>query len=235
MAILNFSVSRVVLAVLLGTTVIAAASIAGSIPLLDTLEIVLYTAVATAFAISFGALILRRLRNGSIGTQAGVLALSVVAGIVLGAWATARAMFLSEHDFAVLLVVLAAAAVASMVGALFLGRRINASIRPLLTAARQLGSSNATVAIDDIKSHEMLLLAAELRTTAERLHTAQARADSLEKSRRDLFAWLTSDVVAVSERIQALTAIDGSVNGAEISLEANRLRQTVEDLLELNA
>jgi len=172
-------------------------------------------------------------RKCSIGTQAGVVAGTVVAGAGLGAWGVAEAMFLSEHDFAVLGVVLACSIVVAALGALRLGRRINESAEHLIVAARKIGTSAVS---NDQHAHpgELSRLEAELRLTASRLDEAQQRAQALERSRRELFAWVSTDVRDSAASIQQLAETSANAGLEDIQLEAKRLKRSVEDLMELN-
>src|SRR5262249_57179627 len=89
-------------------------------------ELALLAAGTAAVAAVAGALVLRALRGRRLGAQVAAVAVVAVVGVAVGAWAGARAMFLSDHDLWALGVILVAAGTVAVVSALFpgLGRRL---------------------------------------------------------------------------------------------------------------
>jgi signal transduction histidine kinase len=90
-------------------------------------DVVLMSALALAAALAVelpGALLLRRLRGRSVTFHICVLLTVSVLAAMASVFAVAQAMFISEHDFHVLLLVLAPAGTASVVIGWWLGRRL---------------------------------------------------------------------------------------------------------------
>src|SRR2546425_58189 len=98
----------------------------------ETVELALLAAGTAAGGAAAGALVLRALRRRSLGTQVAAVAVVAVAGVGVGAWAGARAMFLSDHDLWALGVILVAAGAVAVVSALIVGRRVGAASEALV-------------------------------------------------------------------------------------------------------
>ena len=135
-----------------------------------------------------------------------VVALIPVVAVALGALAAARAMFVSSHDLAALVVVIAGAGTAGVLGGLALG--------------------------------------AELQRARERVAAMAERERALERSRRELVAWVSHDlrtpIAGIRAMVEALD--DGVVNSpddvtryhGQLIGEADRLARLVDDLFELS-
>ncbi|MGQ0434320.1 MAG: sensor histidine kinase [Microthrixaceae bacterium] len=134
------------------------------------------------------------------------VALIPVASVGLGALAAAQSMFVSTHDLSALVVVVAGAGTAGVLGA--------------LTLAREL--AEARTRADDAAAHER----------------------AMERSRRELVAWVSHDLRSPLAGIQAMVeALDDRVvdDPAEVHAyygrltdEAARLSRLVDDLFELS-
>ncbi|HEX6420890.1 MAG TPA: ATP-binding protein [Acidimicrobiales bacterium] len=135
-----------------------------------------------------------------------VVALIPVAAMALGALAAARAMFVSAHDLAALVVVVAGAGTAGVLGGLTLG--------------------------------------AELQRARARLEAMAERERALDRSRRELVAWVSHDlrtpIAGIRAMVEALE--DGVVDDPgdvgryhrQLMAEADRLARLVDDLFELS-
>lgn len=93
----------------------------------DILLIVAYALGAGGLVGLVGAAALRLLRGRSITAHLVVLLAVAVGAVVAGVAAVARAMFLSPHDFQVVLVTVAASAVVSLAVGVLFGRRLAAA------------------------------------------------------------------------------------------------------------
>lgn len=117
-----------------------------------------------------GLLVLGRLRGRSVTAHVAVLLATTVLAVVAGVVAVAEAMFISEHDLEVLVVVLVAAGAVSLVLALWSGRRL---ARASVWAAdarereRRLGDSRRQLVA--WVSHDLRTPLAGLRAMAEAL------------------------------------------------------------------
>jgi len=211
----------------------------------DTVELAILAAGTAAVAGVAGALVLRALRGRSLGAQVAAVAVVAVVGVAVGAWAGARAMFLSDHDLWALGVILVAAGTVAVVSALFLGRRVGAASEALVGVARRLGDADAPPAgPGPTAPQELARLHRELELTSHRLEQARAREQALDSSRRELVAWVSHDLRTPLAGIRAIVEAleDGLVDDpatvtryyATLRREGDRLAELVDDLFELS-
>jgi signal transduction histidine kinase len=187
-------------AVVAGLAVAAGAAAAAGIPGSDAAQLILLSFGVAIGAYALGRQALRRLHHPLI------VALIPIVSLGLGALAAAQAMFVSTHDLSALVVVLAGAGTAGVLGALALAR--------------------------------------ELQEVSRRADDATARERSLERSRRQLVAWVSHDLRTPLAGIQAMVeALDDGVVDDEADVhryygrlteEAARLGRLVDDLFELS-
>lgn len=187
-----------VVAVGLGLALVAA-SMAG-LPAADTASLVALSFGVAFVAYAAGRAALRRKRHPL------VVAIIPVASLAVGAVAAAQAMFVSAHDLDALLVVVAGAGTAGVLGA--------------------------------------LTLADELAAAAARVEAAGARERAVERSRRELVAWVSHDLrtplAGIRAMVEALAdgvvADPAAVAGYHSRLvsETERLARLIDDLFELS-
>jgi signal transduction histidine kinase len=135
-----------------------------------------------------------------------VVGLIPVVSVALGALVAARAMFVSSHDLAALVVVVVGAGTAGVLGGLALG--------------------------------------AELQRSRRRVAAMAERERALERSRRELVAWVSHDLRTPIAGIRAMVeALDDGVvvedddvrrYHHQLTVEADRLARLVDDLFELS-
>jgi signal transduction histidine kinase len=164
--------------------------------------------------------------------------------VALGAWVGARAMFLSDHDMHVLVVVLLAAATAGIAATLVLGARIGEAAGSLVEGARRIAAGEPpTFAASAEHSADTARLARELEVTAARLADARRRERAIEQSRRELVAWVSHDLRTPLAGLRAMSEAleDGVVGDDEVGRyyslmrdETERLTRLVDDLFELS-
>jgi signal transduction histidine kinase len=182
------------------------------------------------------------LRKRSLRWGAAMVALVGVGGFVAALIATARAMFLSSHDFHVVLLVSAAAGVVSLSFALVAAEFVVRSARTLRREARRLASDGKD---DDVLvvsgPAELADVADELRRTHARLAESRERERALEASRRELVAWVSHDLRTPLAGLRAMTealedgiADDPDRYHARMRLEVERVTRMVDDLFELS-
>jgi signal transduction histidine kinase len=225
----------------LATVAVAAVT---AMPARDTVELIGIAGGAAAVAVLLGLPLLAALRRRSVAVQVSVLALVIVAGIALGVFAAARAMFISEHDLAVIEVVLVAVATVGVAAAVLLGGRIAATSTSLVEVARRIGSSDDRPESTVSGAAELAQLARELELMEQRLDEARSRERAVEESRRELVAWVSHDLrtplAAIRAMVEALE--DGVVTDpADVAryhsmmrAETDRLAALVDDLFELS-
>ena len=146
-----------------------------------------------------GLLLLRLLRRRSMVLSLTVVALVSVGAVLAGAVGTAAAMFLSDHDLQVLLVVVAVAGSVGVATAVVLGRAVVAGSRALGVAAAGIGDGGYTPAGGPL-SAELAHLDRQLAETSRRLEASRERERALESSRRELVAWVSHDLRTPARR-----------------------------------
>lgn len=202
--------------VVVGAVLTFVAAAVTGIPGGDGVELAaLATGGAGAVAL-VGTAALAVLPTRSVALQTVIVGLASVAATMAGVVLAANAMFVSTHDLSALVVVLAASGTVGVLAAHTLGSR--------LSAANEL--------------------AAALRETSAQLEEAVARERALERSRRELVAWVSHDLRTPLAGIRAMVEAieDGVVDDtatvaayhAGIRVEAERLAGLVDDLFDLS-
>jgi len=172
--------------------------------------------------------------------QTAAVALVAVAAVVAGVLGTARAMFLSDHDFQVVLVVGLVAGVVALTVALAVGGAFARWSARVQEDARRVG--------DELTSDpglggpaELRELSRELARTSERLAESRQREQELEGARRDLVSWVSHDLRtplagmrAMTEALEDVLAADPARYHRQIRAEVDRMVTLVDDLFELS-
>jgi signal transduction histidine kinase len=223
-------------------TVIAAR--AASMSAEDTAQLVALGAGVAAGGTLLAVVSLRLLRGRTIVGQVVAVMSTTLATVALGAWAGANAMFISQHDLHVLVVVLCAAATVGLATNVVLGARVGAAATSLVEGARRIGDGHAPIFDREIEHvTHTAELARELELTAQRLADARQRERALEASRRELIAWVSHDLRTPLAGIRAMAEAleDGVVEGDEahryyrlLRDEAEHVAHLVDDLFELS-
>lgn len=209
-----------------------------------TLELVSLAATTAAVAGVLGALALWLLRSRSIGTQVVIVALSAITGTAVGARVAADAMLLSSDDLVALDVVLGAAGGVGLLAAVLLGRRVGRAGASLVAVARRVGEPAGRHVPARDAPRELARLARELDETSTRLHEARVRERALDRSRRELVAWVSHDLRTPLAGIRAIAeALEDGLADDEATTrryyrtlreEAERISRLVDDLFELS-
>ncbi|GAA3971860.1 HAMP domain-containing sensor histidine kinase [Streptomyces marokkonensis] len=209
--------------------------------MIDMLIIVALAALGALFAGLLGAPAVTLLRGRSVVLSMFAVAALAVVAMAAGTVAVALEMFLSGHDFRVVLIVVAVAGAFSLGAALLFGRRIAAGSRDLARAATTVGGEPGFTAPADPPTSELAALAAALETAGSRLRAAQDRERSLDTSRRELIAWISHDLRTPLAGLRAMAEAleDGVVSDpgrfhTRIRVEVDRLSGMVDDLFELS-
>lgn len=207
----------------------------------DLLLILVYAALGAAAAGLVGAAALWLLRNCSVAASLAVVAAVTIGAMLAGTLSVAHAMFLSGHDLGVVTAVCAIAAVISLGMALLLGRRVVAGSRALTAATRAFGDGDAFAAPHHAPTAELAELGRELAATSAKLAESRERERALEKSRRELVAWISHDLRTPLAGLRAMTealedgmAADPARYYTQIRTEVERLTSMVGDLFELS-
>jgi signal transduction histidine kinase len=230
----------------MGITLLCATALFG-VPLADLPGVALLL-LAAGGGVGLAALLLLRpvvlarlggVRGHLVG--AGLVGSLLLLGMVL---ASARAMFISEHDRSILLTMLLFASLLAVGFSLY-------GAAPLARRVEQLRRGTARLADGDLGAEvpaegrdELAKLAEDFNRMAQRLAEASDREKEAEKSRRDLVAAVSHDLrtplTSASALIEAVA--DGVVEDPETQArylasarsELEKLGRLVEDLFELS-
>ncbi len=180
------------------------------------------------------------LRHRSLRYLPAGVALVAVLAVVAGVVGTARAMFLSPHDYSVVLSVSLVAGVLAVVFSMAVGHTVVRASRSLREDARRFGDSGQFVAARRGPA-EFQQLSGELARTSERLNESRAREVALEDSRRELVSWVSHDLRTPLAGLRAMTealedglADDPARYHTQMRAEVDRMVRMVDDLFELS-
>jgi signal transduction histidine kinase len=161
--------------------------------------------------------------------------------MVAGTVVAAEEMFISPEDFGVVLTVCAASGVVASAMALLLSRAMVADSRTLRRAVRALGHGAAPGGGTMLSTAEMGELSRELSLTSARLARSRERERSLERSRRELVAWVSHDLRTPLAGLRAMVeALEDGVAPqparyhTQMRLAVDRLSGMVDDLFMLS-
>jgi len=201
--------------------------------------------IAAGYAGAVGAMgvgAIRLLRRASLRLSLQVASAIAVLAVVAGTLGTANAMFISQHDLGVVTMVCAVAGLAAFGVCWLLGRQVETSSLALRRAARALGQEE-----DGFRSPagpmaaELTALSQELAATSVKLHQARESERRMERSRRQLVAWVSHDLRtplaelrAMAEALEDGIAADTGRYHRQIRAEVARLSNMVDDLFELS-
>lgn len=218
----------------------------------DVIYIVLIAGGCAAAVGCAGLMALRLLRGRAVRMKLFAFALTVVCAMAAGVLATAQAMFLSRHDFGVMLVVCVAAGVVALAMAIFLAHSVSRDSRALHRALRALGQDDPETLVVEpglvtprsgstLSTGEFDALRRELASTAQRLAESRERERAMERSRRELVAWVSHDLRtplaglrAMAEALEDQVAEDPGTYHTRIRQSVDRLTGMVDDLFELS-
>jgi signal transduction histidine kinase len=210
----------------------------------DQLQIVFIAGAWAGAAAAAGALALRSMRERPLRHSLLVLCLTTIASVIAATVGTAHAMFLSGHDFGVVILVSVVVAVLMTGVSGLLARMLVTGSRELVADARALGEEQFEVVptrSSPPASAELAALSRELEAARVRLADSRARESALEASRRELVAWVSHDlrtplagIRAMAEALEDDVAEDPARYRKQIRMEVDKLAGMVDDLFELS-
>ncbi len=206
------------------------------------IQVVLIAASCTSAVGLVGLGVIWLLRRASLRLLLQVSGAVVVLAVVAGTLGTAQAMFLSPHDLNVVVMVCVVAAVLAAGFGALLGRQLQASSLALRQAARSLGDRDGEYRSPaGPMTAELAALSRELAETSEKLTKSREREHALERSRRQLVAWVSHDLRtplaglhAMAEALEDGIAAEPARYHRQIRAEVARLARMVDDLFELS-
>jgi signal transduction histidine kinase len=206
------------------------------------LQIVLIAAGCTSAVGLTGIGVIWLLRRASLRLSIQASGTVPVLAIVAGTLGTAEAMFLSQHDLGVVVMVCVIAGLVASAFSWLLGRQVASGSAALRQAARSLGDEASPFRPPGLPlSAEFAALSQELADTSAKLASSRARERALEQSRRQLVAWVSHDLRtplaglrAMAEALEDGLAADPPRYHKQMRAEAERLAIMVDDLFELS-
>jgi signal transduction histidine kinase len=208
----------------------------------DQIQIVLIAAGCTAAVGLAGMGVVRLLRQASLRRSIQASGAVPVLAIVAGTLGSAEAMFLSQHDLGVVVMVCIVAGIVAFAFSWLLGRQVESGSAALRQAARSLGDGSGQFRppVRPLAA-EFAALSRELTDTSAKLAKSRARERALEQARRQLVAWVSHDLRtplaglrAMAEALEDGLATDPPRYHKQIRAEAERLATMVDDLFELS-
>lgn len=209
----------------------------------DALEIVGVASGAAIGAGVVGAAVLHLARRRAIALQSGIAALTSVAAVAAAMVAASSFMFSASSEAGALAAILIVAGTVGVLVSLALGNRIASDRRTVVEATRRVGRGGA-LSIDLPATEEFADVANELQEISAQLDRAQARERSLDRSRRELVAWISHDLRTPLARLRAvIEALEDEIVGdpkvirayyRTLDRETLRLSALIDDLFELS-
>jgi signal transduction histidine kinase len=206
------------------------------------LQVVLIGAGCTSAVGLAGMGIIWLLRRASLRLSIQASGAVPVLAIVVGTLGTAEAMFLSQHDLGVVVMVCIIAGIVASVFSWLLGRQVMSGSAALRQAARSLGDEAGQFRHPALPlAAEFAAVSQELADTSAKLTKSRTRERALEQSRRQLVAWVSHDLRtplaglrAMAEALEDGLAADPPRYHKQMRAEAERLATMVDDLFELS-
>ena len=207
----------------------------------DDFVIIVRVVLLWAVIIGVATVVLQRLlRQTSIVVQICLVVVGTIGVLVAGMMGAFDAMVISAHDLEVMWYILAIASMVALAVALILGIGVARNTRRLIGAAARIGRGE-TVAPGGKMSSELTALAAELKSTSEKLEESHRRELAVEEARRELVAWVSHDLRtplasmrAMAEALEDGLAEDISGYHQRIIGQTDQMAVLVNDLLELS-
>ncbi len=206
----------------------------------DTVQVILIAAGLAAAVGVVGLILAQVTRRSSLRWSFVIVAISGVLGLVAGVVGTSRAMFLSQHDFEVVLWVAGVAGVVSLGFALLVARLAVRDSRAVEEATKALGEHGSFIAPEGMSS-ELSRVSTQLSETSTRLAESRGRERALEASRRELVAWVSHDLRtplaglrAMAEALEDGIAEDPQRYHQQMRETVDRMARMVDDLFELS-
>jgi len=206
------------------------------------IQVILIAAGCAGAVGMIGVVAMRLLRRASLRLSLQAASAIAVLAVVAGTLGAAEAMFISGHDLSVIVMVCVVAGVVAFGFSWLVGRQVETSSLALRQATRLLGHEETGFsAPDGPMAAELAALSRELEATAGKLRESRERERKMERSRRQLVAWVSHDLRtplaglrAMAEALADGIAADAGRYHKQIHAEVTRLSGMVEDLFELS-
>ncbi|MFJ2544725.1 sensor histidine kinase [Microbacterium sp. NPDC087589] len=200
-------------------------------------DVVAIAGIALAWALvvcALGVVSLWLLRRRSLMLQLCVVILAVVLSLAAGVLAVAEAMYISPHDLLVVVVVTAISAVVALVVALLLAAQLVRGVRSLEQLTHSVGDGERLVGTGELAVNaDFARVAQELLSTSDRLAAARDEVEMLDRSRRELIAWISHDLRSPLASLRVMTeALDDGL-AEDPARFHEQMRRQVDHMTEL--
>jgi signal transduction histidine kinase len=162
----------------------------------------------------------------------------------LNVWVTAKLMFVNEHDLLLATVLLGFATGVAIVLGYFLSSALVKRIAELRQVAETVSEGDFSVRAQARGRDELALLSQTFNEMASQLQAARLKQSEMERSRRELIAWVSHDLQTPLASIRAMVEAlaDGVVEEPEsvqrylrtIQREIQGLSLLIDDLFQLS-
>ena len=229
----------------------------------DLVEIILIGGGSAIGVGALGLLALRFLRGRSLRLKLFAAAMATLLSMAAGVISASQAMLVDKHDVGVVVIICVASGLVTLAMAIPLARSVTADSLALRSAMRALGDSEPEYELPasaraigrhaapvpaleravpaTLATGELDGLSRELATTAARLAESRERERALERSRRELVAWVSHDLRtplaglrAMAEALEDGVATDPLRYHTQIRTSVDRLSGMVDDLFEMS-
>lgn len=202
-------------------------------------DLLLIIALSAAIATAVGTaawVVQRSIARAPIVVHLVTVVVAAVAAVVGGVLVAAQAMYLSEHDARITLVITVTSGAVAVITASILGSRISRSARALRAAAEDLGN-DVPVQARPLPVREFRDVLDQLATSDIRLRAARDAITRQEHARNDLVTRIAHDlrvplagIRAQAEALQDGLAPDPERYLAQITAQVDRVDALVSDL-----
>lgn len=206
----------------------------------DQQQIVLIAAAWSTIIALIGLSVLWAARRWSLRVLVPGMAVVGAAAALAAMYGAARAMFVSQHDFTVMIWVLGTAGVVTVICAMAAGITVARWSQGLQDDVAQIMRSGRLDPSVEVPA-ELRDVSRELARTSADLRRAREHEIHLEESRRELIAWISHDLRsplagtrAMAEALEDGVAEDPARYHRQIRTEADRMARMVDDLFELS-
>ena len=181
-------------------------------------------------------------RRRSLTVRLTIIVATTLLSVLTGMVAISAAMYLSEHDLYVFLTVAFASLLSTVIVTWFLSRGVAREYEDLRALTAEVGEGRRLGDPSDPKDvSETALLRSELVATSRRLADSRDEVAALDRSRRELIAWIAHDLRTPMAGLKAMAEAleDGMVDDPpryheKIRVQVDRLSHMVDDLFALS-
>jgi len=182
-------------------------------------------------------------RLGSLRWLVLLIVIFTVGVVMLNVWILSRLVFLDSHYLGLISTMLSFAGLTALSFGYFVSRAMTERLFYLSDAANQLAQGDLTTRLDVSGNDEIAHLTRTFNRMAHSLQEVDEQKRSLEKTRRDLVAWVSHDLRTplASMRVMVEALADGVITDEETTTrylqnslaEIEHLSHLIDDLFEL--